>query len=169
MVLWLVALTASSGLRAESERVTIGGNPGTTPDRLLTGFLGSNGLYFKGSLPLSEFLRQGDVNSGALGLNLRELNDRLDRFDHRLDDVNERLDSLNEKLNEITALNAALDFQRPAPGKNYRVFTGFGQFQDKVAVGIGVTGTFRTDFDYGVGVSFSANQVLTKGSVGWSF
>ncbi|HEX8373525.1 MAG TPA: prefoldin domain-containing protein [Chthoniobacterales bacterium] len=109
------------------------------------------------SIPLEDFVYRD--NSAFRGLF---------QLENDLEEVTEELDRLNERLNEVAALNAALDFQRPAPGKSHRVFTGFGQFQDKTAVGIGITGVYK-NFDYGIGASFSANQMLTKGSIGWSF
>ena len=136
--------------------------------------------FTNASVPLNRFVLQNDpaflrlrsASTSELSNAIIRLDNTMARVEDDMRDLSEKIDNLNselnEKINEVAALSAALDFQRPAPGKNYRVFTGFGQFQGKTAIGVGVTGVFR-DFDYGIGASFSANQILTKGSVGWSF
>ena len=144
--------------------------PTTRAEQVVVTAFFDGGFLFTGGIPVRDVVLRGSLQglSSNFQSALGDVENQLQDLSDQLEKISDDIDRLSERLNEVAALNAALDFQRPAPGKSHRVFTGFGQFQDKTAVGIGITGVYK-NFDYGVGASFSANQMLTKGSVGWSF
>jgi hypothetical protein len=114
-----------------------------------------------GSTPVKKI---GRSNSGQVQQNTLAIAKQaaeIDRLDHEVS-------KLDTRVSDATALSSALDFQRPKEGKPMRVSLGSALYDDRSAVGVGLTAVYR-DLDMAVGFSSTGDESLGKASIGFSF
>jgi hypothetical protein len=86
----------------------------------------------------------------------------------RIDLLEKSLKAPEDKIDEVGALAAALDFERPLTGKAFRLALGTATYEGEAALALGLTAQKGT-FDAAVGVSTTGDETLGKASVGVSF
>lgn len=108
------------------------------------------------------------LNSGAS--NLTGVEDRLAGTETRLDLVEQDISILSKRIDQVGALSAAIDIQRPIAGKSFRIGADVGVFRDQAAVGISASGVSKSQpIDFGVGLATTGSETMGKASVGWNW
>ena len=85
-----------------------------------------------------------------------------------ISDLYGRVERLDRKIARAAALFGAMDFQRPLPGKTFRVGMGGGTYDDESAVGWTFTAVVGP-VDLSVGAALASGEYGGKASVGFSF
>lgn len=93
---------------------------------------------------------------------------RLDGVEGRLDLQEQKLQELADEIETVAAMAAAIDIQRPLPGKTFRVGVSGGAYQSTTAVGLSLSGQ-AGPWDVGVGGSTANGQVMGKAAAGFSW
>lgn len=102
------------------------------------------------------------------GPRLSSVESRLDSVETRLDGQDEKIRELADEIETVAAMAAAIDLQRPMPGKSFRVGVTTGVYQSTTALGVSLTGQTGS-WDVGIGGSTANGQVLGKAGVGFSW
>lgn len=110
-------------------------------------------------------------NKSDISKNAKDIatnSERITENANSITELDEKISHLDEELKRGVAMVAALDFERPLPGKTYRLALGGGSYESESAVALGLTAV-KGSMDFGVGVAMSGSDTLAKGSVGFSF
>lgn len=93
---------------------------------------------------------------------------RLGAVEGRLDLQDQKLQELADEIETVAAMAAAIDIQRPLPGKTFRVGVSGGAYQSTTAVGLSLSGQ-AGPWDVGVGGSTANGEVMGKAAAGFSW
>ena len=104
-------------------------------------------------------------NVSSIEKNVSGLNSRVNNLSHRVDQLDTGLNDLNDKVDQVGALAAALEIERPIAGKTFRLGADVGFFGDETAVGLSFS-TIRGRWDGGAGIAFARDESMGKVSAG---
>lgn len=94
------------------------------------------------------------------------LETRVDDHEQRLLSLETEISRLDRRINQVGALSAAMDIQRPVSGKTFRLGADLGHFRGETAIGISASGIIGNKIDVGIGFATTRDEKMGKASIG---